>query len=129
MTDAIYVIQRARVTQDPRVRTVGDKELVTVTVAVNPFGAKAKERYKTMFVDVTFAGKQGERAAQLAKGDVISTAGSLLVREYEGKNGKGVAHEIPYPTNLVILSQAEKTDAPADEPAPELPAADDPFGF
>lgn len=123
MNDATFIIRRGRLIKDPVTRKVGDKELTTLTVALNPIGQKAKERYSTMFVDVTYSGRLGEVAAGLQKGDVFSASGCLMIREYTSQKGKGLAYEIPFPNDLIIL-QKQETDEEEEGPAAPPPAAD-----
>lgn len=126
MNNSLYIIRRARLIKDPTTRTVGQdkKEITTITVAMNSFG-KAKDRYKSMFVDISYAGAMGVRAQGLRKGDEISASGCLEMREYQRNNGGvGIAFEIQYPNDLIVLSaQGAEEAAATTEAAPEAPAA------
>lgn len=132
MYDNLFTVERGRVVREPNVRQVGDKTLVTISVASNPYGDKAKKRYETIFVDATYAGNQGERASQLKVGQVVGFRGKVGLRMYDKKDGtKGVQFEIPYPESLIIFPSAEtEGDAPAEKPAPKSEAkGKDPFDF
>lgn len=126
MNNSTYIVRRARLIKDPTTRKVGQdqKELTTITVAINSFG-KSKDRYKSMFVDATFSGTTGARAQGLRKGDEVSFMGCLEMREYEKRGGGvGVAFEVSFPNDLIILSaQGAEGEAAAPEAAAEAPAA------
>lgn len=114
MNDSIHTIRRARVVREPNVRQVGDKTLVTIAVAENPIGEKAKNRYETMFIEGTFSGREGERAAGLAKGAIVGFYGSMGLRTYDKKDGsKGLSFEVPYATGLIIYDSAAPNSAEA----------------
>lgn len=122
MNNSIYVIRDAAVVSEPNVREVGGKEIVTLRVAVNPIGEKAKERYETMFVDVTYGGGLAERAKTVTKGARISASGSLGIRRWQDKEGNDrLSYEIPFAYDLVYWAPKEEA-APAAEP-PKAKAA------
>lgn len=103
---------------DPETR--GD--FVEITVASNPQGAKAQERYATSYVRATF--KTGTMSATMAgeckKGQKVAVGGKMLRREYVGKDGKaGVSLEIPF------VDYFEKC---FPNPKPGSDAVADPFG-
>lgn len=131
MYDTYTVIERARVVREPNVRQVGDKTLVTISVACNPYGEKAKARFETKFVDITYAGRAGERAVNLKVGDQIGARGVEGLRTYSKKDGGiGIQFEMPYPDSLIIFpAAAAKTEETSPEAKPAAGKVKDPFDF
>jgi hypothetical protein len=98
----------------PKVKQIGDKTLVTVTVVLNSWG-KSKDYYTPKFVRATFSGAPGERAKQLKKGDKISFRGC---EEFQlGKDGRAY-FDVNYAEGLVTPQRdAEEVDPPAVQAA------------
>lgn len=140
MNNGLMNLGSVRVVSAPEVRMAGDRELVSLRVALNTYGEKAKARYReAVFIGLTFSGRDGEQAKALLPGDAIGCHGKLGVRDYTDKNGvERMELEIPFAADLIIHSRKAERAAPAaDAPkaAPAKPAAkpaakppaDDPF--
>lgn len=110
-------ISKGYLVKDPTSRTHGDLTFVTATVVDNPIGEKAKARYESLFIDITFTGKRGELVATLKKGDMIATHGWVGIRTYEDKNGKTrIQGEMPYPEGLTLFGSGK----PAEDETPAV---------
>lgn len=80
--------------QEPETRSAGQNTVTNFSVAVNYYDRLAKEK-ATQWVRVAVWGKRGEQlAGLLSKGDKVACSGSMQLREYEGKNGKGISLEL-----------------------------------
>ena len=75
---------------DPETRQVGDRMVCNFSVAVN-----GRRDDPTTWVRVAVWGAQADACARfLAKGRQVIVTGAARLREYEGKNGKGVSLEV-----------------------------------
>jgi single-strand DNA-binding protein len=76
---------------DPETREAGGSTVCNFSVAVNG----RRDSDPTTWVRVAAWGKLGEMCGQyLAKGRQVIVTGAARLREYEGKNGKGVSLEV-----------------------------------
>lgn len=75
---------------DPESRQVGDRQVCNFSVAVN-----GRRDDPATWVRVAVWGKQAEACQRyLAKGRQVIVTGAARLREYEGRNGKGVSLEV-----------------------------------
>lgn len=75
---------------DPETRQVGDRQVCNFSVAVN-----GRRDDPTTWVRVAVWGAQADACQRfLAKGRQVIVTGAARLREYEGKNGKGVSLEV-----------------------------------
>ena len=75
---------------DPELRAVGDRQVCNFSVAVN-----GRRDDPATWVRVAVWGKQVEACQRyLAKGRQVIVTGAARLREYEGRNGKGVSLEV-----------------------------------
>lgn len=75
---------------DPESRQVGDRQVCNFTVAVN-----GRRDDPPTWVRVAVWGAQADACQRfLAKGRQVIVTGAARLREYEGKNGKGVSLEV-----------------------------------
>ncbi len=107
-------------TRDPELRFLADGTAVaslTVACSKSKKGDDgAWQTLATVFLDVNLWRADAETAAeQLRKGDRVIVTGSLIVRDWEGKDGKkGKSVEVDFPTVAkVVKGQREFTPHPA----------------
>ena len=75
---------------DPESRQVGERQVCNFSVAVN-----GRRDDPATWVRVAVWGKQAESCQRfLAKGRQVIVTGAARLREYEGRNGKGVSLEV-----------------------------------
>ena len=70
-----------RLTKQPQMKTVGDSELCSFSVAIN------ETKDSTMFVDCDWWGSQGKFMTQLVKGTYVTVMGRLTQRKWTTKEG------------------------------------------
>lgn len=100
-----------KVVADAEIRAVGEKTLVSFTVADNPGNDKDEPK----FIRVTTSGKLGENMSQLRKGDRVNVVGKETYNTYKKKDGStGVGFKVDYPmtvTRVFVGGVADKAGA------------------
>ena len=107
-------------TRDPELRFLADgTPVASLTVACSKSKKDDAGNWQTLatvFLDVNLWRADAEAAAeQLRKGDLVIVTGSLIVRDWEGKDGKtGKFVKVDFPTVAkVVKGQREFTPHPA----------------
>lgn len=96
-TNSFVVLTDVKVVQDAEIRPVGEKTLVSFTVADN----SGNDKDETKFIRVTVSGKLGENLSQLVKGDRVNVVGKETYNTYKKKDGTtGVGFKIDYPMSV-----------------------------
>jgi len=111
-----YTIHNARLVAEPR--TFNQKDgtpRLSIRVVDSPI-SKQPDNYKPFFVEVTVPKGLTERFGSLKKGDQVMVAGELQQRTYTSGKGDGISYEIRFPSQMLVLKQAE-TAEPWDKPA------------
>lgn len=80
-------------TKSPELRyTASGTAVTSATLAVNQ---QFKDKKETLYIDVIIWGKNGENVAQYTdKGSRVLVSGRLVIRSYEGKDGKRWVTEV-----------------------------------
>lgn len=127
MNNTSMTIANAPVVRAPKTFGEGKNQVTVFTVAANPIGEKAKERYNPIYVEVRAGGIFAARAAELQVSDRVTVTGPLTEYEYDGKNGKVKQLSMPFPTIVVTPFKAREATSP--DPEAGTPVTDDPFEF
>ena len=73
---------------DPELKQTGGGPVLNFSVAVNVYDPGASDKRATQWVRVAVWGKRAEALDKhLSKGDKVSVAGSLRIREYRDRDG------------------------------------------
>lgn len=104
-TNSFVVITDAKVVADAEIRPVGEKTLVSFTVADNA----GNDKDETKFIRVTTSGKLGENMSQLRKGDRVNVVGKETHNTYKKKDGStGVGFKVDYPMSVTRVFVGDK---------------------
>lgn len=108
-----------RLAKDPETFTAGTTELVKLTFV----RSSRNDRYRDVWITASFRAEDkrfGAVLAKLQKGDKLVVEGPVHYRTYQvnGKKGPDAVRfegEIPFPTNLVVLTDLrDREAAPAE---------------
>lgn len=120
-SNSFVVLTDVRVVNEPESREVGEKTLVSFTVADNP----GDDRSETKFIRITVSGKLAEVMMQLKKGDRVNAVGKETFNVYSKKDGStGVGFEIKFPMSVtrVFTDQLKTVEAEEEKPVEKAPA-------
>ena len=116
------VVLTGRMVKDPELRFIQNTgtATTTITLAVDKYNAKTKER-EADFINVVVWGKQAENLAEYTvKGSQIAISGRIQTRSYEAKDGtkryvtEVVANEIEFLGNKTTKKEDKKLEKAID---------------
>ena len=77
---------------EPEVKSVGEHKVCEFSIPVSP---NYKDKEHTNWYRIAVWGKRGQQMGDLlGKGSFVTVAGTLNVRDYEGKNGPGYSLDV-----------------------------------
>ena len=131
------VVLIGRLVKDPELRFIQGTgtATTTITLAVDKYNAKTKER-EADFINVVVWGKQAENLAEYTvKGSQIAVSGRIQTRSYEAKDGtkryvtEVVANEVEFLGNKTTKKEDKKLEKAIDfgEDAEMVETGDIPF--
>lgn len=112
-SNSFSVLTDVRVVNEPESRQIGEKTLVSFTVADNP----GDDKSETKFIRITTSGKLAEVMSQLKKGDRINAVGKETYTTYNKKDGTtGVGFDIKFPMSVTRVFTDQLKSEPVAEP-------------